>query len=281
MRFLQSLIACLLLIGSVSSAQAQLQTTSPLAPPEVRAWSDTSRVERDTTGATITRITVEVPADHHGYLDAGDEGLLIPISFTFADPGLVAEEIARPQGTRDEQAHATVLRGRGEFVFRFDAQGVDNPSPNAKLRYQICNDVTNICYPPRTVDVPFQLAAAQSPTTPPPERTQSESESPPVDIASGSFRERLADSFRQSTNNLFFAIALVFIAGLIVSATPCVYPIIPITSAILMARGSINRPLKTEYPNRRRSWSSRQYRARSHRLPRPYSQRLRSRLPDR
>ncbi len=235
MRFLQSLITCLLLIGIASSVHAQLQTTSPLAPPEVRAWSATRDVEQDASGATMTRITVEVPADHHGYLDAGDEGLLIPISFAFDGQGLVAQEIARPQGTRDEQAHAAVLRGQGEFVFRIDAAGTASPSPHAKLRYQICNDVTNICYPPRTIQVPFQLAAAQSPTAPPPESIKPESVQ--AETAPGSFRERIAVLFRQSTNNLFFAIALVFVAGLIASATPCVYPIIPITSAILMARG--------------------------------------------
>ncbi len=235
MRSLQSLVTCLLLIGMISSAQAQLQTSSPLAPPELRAWSDANRVEQDASGATIARITVEVPDDHHGYLDAGDEGLLIPIAFTFDETGIAVKEIARPQGTRDDQAHATVLRGRGEFVFRLDAEGDVNPSPNAKLRYQICNDVTNICYPPRTIQVPFQLAAVQSSAAPASENTR------PINLqtetAPGSFRERLAATFRQSTNNLFFAIVLVFMAGLIASATPCVYPIIPITSAILIARG--------------------------------------------
>lgn len=235
MRFLQSLVTCLLLMGMVAPAQAQLQTSSPLAPPEVRAWSEAHRTEQGAPGATMTRITVEVPADHHGYLDAGDEGLLIPISFAFNDSGLIAREIARPKGTRDEQAHATVLRGQGEFIFQLEAAGSVNPSPNAKLRYQICNDVTNICYPPRTVQVPLQLAALQSPSVPPPGNAQSPIAS--EETAPGSFRERIAALFRQSTHNLFFAIAIVFIAGLIASATPCVYPIIPITSAILMARG--------------------------------------------
>jgi thiol:disulfide interchange protein DsbD len=49
--------------------------------------------------------------------------------------------------------------------------------------------------------------------------------------------------FHQSGNYLPFALALVFIAGLIATATPCVYPIIPITSAILMARGAGSRRL--------------------------------------
>ncbi len=230
MRFLHSLIAIVLMLCVAGSVQAQLQTTSPLAPPDVRAWSESSGVEQDASGATIAHITVEIPADHHGYLDAGDEGLLIPLAFTF-DQGIEAQEIARPKGTQDEQAHATVLRGKGDFIFRLNPSGALSPSPHAKLRYQICNDVTNICYPPRTVQVPLQLAAAQNLTAPPTAVAQ-------VETAPTSFRERIAVLFRQSTNNLFFAIALVFIAGLLASATPCVYPILPITSAILVARGS-------------------------------------------
>ncbi len=228
MRFLQSLIAVLLLFCVATSVHAQLQTASPLAPPDVRAWSET--LTKDASGATIARITVEIPADHHGYLDSGDEGLLIPLAFTFDSPGIKAQEIARPPGTRDEQAHATVLRGQGEFDFRLALSGTAPDAPHAKLRYQICNDVTNICYPPRTVQVPLQLAAAQSQAT---SQTHPSLDEP----VSTSFRERIATLFRQSTSNLFFAIALVFAAGLIASATPCVYPILPITSAILMARG--------------------------------------------
>lgn len=228
MRFLQSIIVVLLLFGAAISTQAQLQTTSPLAPPEVQVRS--APAETGASGATTARITVEIPADHHGYLDSGDEGLLIPLAFTFDNPGIAAQEIARPQGTRDDQAHATVLRGQGKFVFRLALSDPIPESPHAKLRYQICNDITNICFPPRTVQVPLQLAAVQNLAAPKTELLQSEP-------APTSFRERLAALFRQSTSNLFFAIALVFVAGLIASATPCVYPILPITSAILMARG--------------------------------------------
>ena len=211
MRCLLSLMTVVLLWGLVVSAQAQLQSNAPQSLPEVQTWH--RPLEKDASGATIARIMVEIPDDHHGYLDSGDEGLLIPLEFTFDAPGIEAQEISRPQGTRDEQAHATVLRGQGEFAFRLALSG---PVPNvlpAKLRYQICNDITNICYPPQTAQVV------------------------PGEPTPASFRERLAALFQQSTNNLFFAIALVFAAGLIASATPCVYPILPITSAILMARG--------------------------------------------
>jgi thioredoxin:protein disulfide reductase len=228
MRFFTLLITVLLLFGVATSAQTQLQNTSLLAPPDIRAWSETA--EKDASGATIAHITVEIPADHHGYLDSGDEGLLIPLAFTFDHSGIEAQEITRPQGTRDEQAHAMVLRGQGEFAFRLHLSDTALDSPHAKLHYQICNDSTNICYPPRTVQVPLQLAAAQS-------SAASQTAAAQGEPAPTSFREHLATLFQQSTNNIFFALALVFVGGLIASATPCVYPILPITSAVIMARG--------------------------------------------
>jgi hypothetical protein len=106
-----------------------------------------------------------------------------------------------------------VLRGQGEFAFQLAVSGSVPDTPRAKLRYQICNDITNICYPPQTVQVPLQLAAAQNLAG---LQTDAALSAP----APASFRERLAVLFRQSTHNLFFAIALVFVAGLIASATP-------------------------------------------------------------
>ncbi len=97
------------------------------------------------------RLAVEVPAGHHGYIDKGDDGFLIPFSFSF--PGLeetdvVVEMTSAPPGVRDDKVRAQVLRGSGDFTFRL----VPAPQPavgaTARLRYQICNDVTGICYPP-------------------------------------------------------------------------------------------------------------------------------------
>jgi thiol:disulfide interchange protein DsbD len=245
MRFLKLALALLVVCGSALPGEAQLNlSTAPLVPPEMKAWSPAGGPETDADGNTTVRIAVQVPPDHHGYLDRGDEGLLIPLTFNFESletQSVRVTEIARPQGSRDEQAHATVLRGEGEFVFRLDPTAASLPTQGefpTLVRYQICNDVTNICYPPRTTAVPLRFVALTgTPSSP-------VSSQPPLAAESSlTLRERITQLFQQSGNNLPFTLALVFIAGLIATATPCVYPIIPITSAILMARGAGSRQL--------------------------------------
>ena len=63
----------------------------------------------------------------------------------------MVEMTSAPPGVRDDKVRAQVLRGSGDFTFRL----VPAPQPavdaTARLRYQICSDVTGICYPPGVV----------------------------------------------------------------------------------------------------------------------------------
>ena len=85
MRFLR---ACLLLwfSWSVGSLQAIAQTSAN-APsptlPEVNVWLVAQERQPSDTEAYILRLAVRLPANHHGYLDTGDEGLFIPLLLLF------------------------------------------------------------------------------------------------------------------------------------------------------------------------------------------------------
>ncbi len=245
MRFLKLLFMFLVICGIVSPSIAQLNLSPPTAPPALKAWLPTGGLETDSSGARTMRLAVQVPPDHHGYLDKGDEGLLIPLTFHFKPleaKGIQVSEVDRPLGTRDNKSHATVLRGDGEFLFHLTPPAGGFPTTGnfpVSVRYQICNDVTNICYPPRTIDVALQLATLSPSSV----ATSSAQPAPLTPASALTFSERVTQLFKRSTDNLLIALALVFVAGLIASATPCVYPIIPITSAILMARGGGSRQL--------------------------------------
>ncbi len=106
-------------------------------------------------GELSFRIAVEVPAGHHGYIDKGDDGFLIPFSFSFPDleeTGVV-EMTSAPRGVRDDKVRAQVLRGRGDFAFRLVPAPRPAADATAGLLYQICNDVTIICYPPTVLRI--------------------------------------------------------------------------------------------------------------------------------
>ena len=103
------------------------------------------------------RIAVEVPSGHHGYIDKGDDGFLIPFSFSFPgleEQGVVVEMTSAPRGVRDDKVRAQVLRGRAHFAFRLLGEPHPAADVAAGLRYQICNDLTGICYPPMMLRFP-------------------------------------------------------------------------------------------------------------------------------
>jgi thiol:disulfide interchange protein DsbD len=232
--FMLGLIFASLLVTSVE-AQLSLEDTLPGIPEVVAQGRDFTVDEQ--AGLATFRVDVRVPADHHGYLDRGDEGFFIPLAFVFdslEEHGFRVTEISRPSGTRDDIVHATVLRDSGAFEFRLETPDDTFPSGtfSATLRHQICNDVTNICYPPKITIFPIRFAKGTVDENTPALANITQQSAPALTLS-----ERLTALFRRHFANFPMALLLVFLAGLIASATPCVYPVIPITSAILMARG--------------------------------------------
>ena len=116
----------------------------------------------DEGAALGVRIAVTVPTGHHGYVDRGDDGFYIPFSFGFPallEAGGATTELERPTGVRDEAVRAHVLRERAEFEYELGPVAAlrSLEELRATLRYQVCNDRTGICYPPRTVVVVVPL----------------------------------------------------------------------------------------------------------------------------
>ncbi len=124
--------------------------------PSVVAEVVAGSVQRSTEELSF-RIAVEVPEGHHGYVDKGDDGFFIPFSFSFPgleETGVVVEMTNSPGGVRDKKVRAQVLRGHADFAFRLVPAPKPATSTTARLRYQICNDVTGICYPPMVLSTP-------------------------------------------------------------------------------------------------------------------------------
>lgn len=244
MRYLAAFVWAWFSLHPLLLAEAQLAASGQGAqPPGVQAWLVGEEVTLDQHGTGIFEIGVEVPPDHHGYLDPGDEGLLIPFAFTFAPlaaQGAKVTVVSRPPGERDDDVGAAVLRGAGAFTFRLETNGATLAGERATLatlRYQICNDITNICYPPRTTEIPLKVVGAPVVGT----RTDTSAQPAPSSATSLTISERITDLFRRSMGNLMLALILVVAAGLLTAATPCVYAVMPVTAALLAARGGGSR----------------------------------------
>lgn len=222
----------------LSPTLAQIAANSPaFIPPEVQVALVGREAQRD--NGEIIRLVVEIPPHHHGYLDTGDEGFFIPLSFTFpslTEQGVQAVMESHPAGERDEVVRATILRGRGEFVFRLAAPHTVVTTATLPLlfRYQICNDLTRICYPPQEVAIALHSTARPGEMLRSPLASGAGRQEPSTTLT---LSERLTRAFERSTDNVVLTCGLILLAGLLAVVTPCVYPMLPITAAIFTARG--------------------------------------------
>lgn len=181
------------------------------------------------------KLTLTVPNDHHAYLDAGEENAYLPISADpnskLADSGLSIKKFDKPAGIHDSLVKATVLRDKGDFTLEL-AQTGSKPalvnSANLELRYQLCNELTNVCFRPQTASVDLSL-----PTTP----SDAASTDAEADN-SASLMDKLVSLFNSNKDNIIIMFGLMFIAGLLSVATPCVYPMLPITSMFIVGRAN-------------------------------------------
>lgn len=171
------------------------------------------------------QIDFVVPAEHHAYLDKGDEQMYIPITFDtnggLAGAGLKIDELKKPAGVYDSEVKATVLREKGEFLLSLSGS-VNAATVPLSVKYQICNDVTHQCFRPQTVSVDLKFSANS------PAKTES----------SESFTDQLLNLFKNNKDNMFIMFGLMLLAGMLSVATPCVYPMLPITSMFIVGRAN-------------------------------------------
>ncbi len=187
------------------------------------------------TGQTPSRYRIRftVPTDHHAYLSSGEGNIYLPVSLDangeLAQQGLRMTQIEQPEGVYDAFAKAQVLRGTGDFLFTLTATEpakTTQQTVQLSVKYQLCNDVTHVCFRPKTASL--QLAAPLLASE--------------IDISDTlTFTEQLLQWFHSSSDNLWLSFGLMLLAGLLSAATPCVYPMLPITAMFIVNRANGNR----------------------------------------
>jgi thioredoxin:protein disulfide reductase len=180
------------------------------------------------------RLSLTVPKDHHAYLDTGDENIYIPVTVDpdskLAASGLSISKLQKPAGVHDSLVKANVLRDQGDFTLELAQTGAGASglgSTDLELTYQLCNELTNVCFRPQTTQVGLAL-----PTTAASAQAETQADE------SLSFMDRLLALFNDNKDNMAIMFGLMFIAGLLSVATPCVYPMLPITSMFIVGRAN-------------------------------------------
>ncbi len=159
--------------------------------------------------------------------------MYIPIKVDTSDKsaksGVIISKIETPAGSHDSLFKAHVLRDKGELLLTVTQTGaVPNPSNTADIgiTYQLCNEQTNVCFRPQTEHLSLSLPTA------PPSQVNASPEDPV------SLMDKLLQLFKTNQDNMLIMFELMFMAGLLSVATPCVYPILPITSMFIIGRAN-------------------------------------------
>ncbi len=112
---------------------------------------------------------------------------------------------------------------------RSPAAGAESVTLNAS--YQGCSE-EGLCYPPITPALRINLPDAKTGSLPPPVMTAAQPASPQAVQTEGS---QIAQLFRGGS--FWLIVSFFFGAGLLLALTPCVFPMIPILSGIIVGRG--------------------------------------------
>jgi thiol:disulfide interchange protein DsbD len=156
--------------------------------------------------------------------------------------GVQISSVETPEGEEKEDeffGRIQVYYGAAEAVARLDRSQLDPTETMLRVEYQGCADL-GVCYPPMEKTIPVLLsgitaaeaAEATPPPTAPPDTASADATQPgPPMVAE---QDRLAQNLAQGG---LLTIGTFFGLGLLLAFTPCVFPMIPILSGIIVGQG--------------------------------------------
>lgn len=152
---------------------------------------------------------------------------------TTEETGINSKPLIMPEGeAKDDPIFNKTLHVFHHFAeAALPYQYADNGDKEVtfKVKYQGCSEISGICYPPQTKKFTVKLSpmsAAQAASA----AEAAGSETEPV-----SEQDEIANALR--SGNTWLTLAIFFGAGLLLAFTPCVFPMIPILSGIIVGQG--------------------------------------------
>jgi len=174
-------------------------------------------------GTALVRFTM--PSDHYLYADKMEFRVVSGEGFSVAGVDL-------PEGVIKDDPEfgpVPVYFGQVEVPVRLARPAGPATTVVLEASFQGCRD-GDICYPPMTRTVAFEMPASESDLA---DRPQPDALSKQAAVPQAE-QDRLA---RLLTSSPLRAVAAFFIAGLLLAFTPCVLPMIPILSGIIIGQG--------------------------------------------
>ena len=220
------------LFRSITDVFGDSSSMPDLLPPEKAFQISVTARDFDTLVATLTpakdyylyrsRIAFSLPG-------ASD----ITIASTLLPPGKLKDD---PTFGKEEVYYGPI---EAIIALHRPANGAAQPSLALHASYQGCNDPSGVCYPPieKILAVPLLQASASNAST----SAVSTPQAVPTDIRAPERSTGLSETgvirslFAQG--NTWALVAAFFGFGLILAFTPCMLPMIPILSGIIVGQG--------------------------------------------
>jgi thiol:disulfide interchange protein DsbD len=214
---------------------AQLQQQDDLLPPDVAFVPSCYALS-----AALFTVHFDIAQDYYLYLHA--------FEFTSPDPGVELGEPQIPTGKKKHDeffGEVETYRQSVRIGLPVRFEGEPPESVALEVTSQGCADV-GVCYPPQTQQVNILTVAGPSDgngasagrsAAQPPETatTPADLNAAPQQQPAVSEQDRIADSLRGGASVL--TLLTFFGFGLLLAFTPCVFPMIPILSGIIIGQG--------------------------------------------
>ena len=152
------------------------------------------------------------------------------------DDGFVIRDVELPDGVIKDDPEfgpVAVYYGQVEVPVRFSRPAGAITSLTLEADFQGCRD-GDICYPPMSRAATFQMPAADAAIGRMVSQEPPAASPGPASAAPVTEQDKLA---RLLTSHPARAIIAFFVAGLLLAFTPCVFPMVPILSGIIVGQG--------------------------------------------
>lgn len=223
--FFKSLFSFLLLISISLSVHADesfnLLDSLGGADDDILDVDDAFQINYDSQPGKFTASWV-IAEGHYLYRDK--------MQITTNETSVNSKSLVMPEGEAKEDPIFNktlyVFHNFADASLPYQYTGNGDKEVTFKVKYQGCSEISGICYPPQTKKFTVKL----SPISTAQAAAIADSSTEPV-----SEQDSIANALRG--DNVLLTLVIFFGAGLLLAFTPCVFPMIPILSGIIVGQG--------------------------------------------
>jgi len=211
--------------GSLSALDAFLKQDS--GQPELLEADEAFAFQHEINSSGLLELHWKIAPDYHLYQDK--------IKVSVVSGNATLESLVLPKAELiDDEIFGKTHVFHGNIFAQLPVSAI-NDKATIEVEYQGCSAASGVCYPPTRKQIEID---AQSINTNAVASVSSSTVSTPAKASAAdglSESDQIADTLKNSS--VWIVIATFFIFGLLLAFTPCVFPMIPILSSIIVGQG--------------------------------------------